>query len=291
MIENKIKEFFENKIIITSIKEDYILISEIVIEFKNFIKEIELSDDKVKLNILKYLKTVVKIEPYISIVVEQGKKRGYPGIKWKIIEETLEKAKHYNLSIHYNYKELINNTSKRIEFFEYIQKNIKEINWPPVNINYYNSLLQYHSIEETTNLKMEVNNLKMEINNNINLMLEELSNRIVETIINRLRKPKSESMSLSMNNNEKLKFEIFLENNLKYNPEEIKIIYNSEILEEYYKSTNLCNIASNTLYKILKEYIFKKYCDNKIIKLEAMKSKSKSKPSYYKGISIKKNVF
>ena len=291
MIENRIKEFFKNKIVITSKKEDYILISEIVIEFQKEIKDLKLLDEKVKSFILKYIKTVVKIEPYVSIVVEQGHKRGYPGIKWQYTEEIHEKAKHYNLSIHYNYNELINNKLKRIEFFEYIKKNIKEINWPPVNINYYNSLLQYHSIEETNNLKFEINNLKMEINNNINIMLEDLSSRIVETIINRLRKPKAVSMSLSMNTNEKLKFEIFLENNIQYNPEKIKIIYNSEIIEEYYNSTNSCNIASNTLYKILKEYILKKYCDNKLMKLEEIKSKSKSKPAYYKGISIKKNVF
>jgi hypothetical protein len=281
MIENKIKEFFKNKIIITSNKEDYILISEIVIEFQKEIKDLQLLDEKVKSVILKYLKTVVKIEPYVSIVVEHGKKRGYPGIKWQYTEEVNEKAKHYNLSIHYNYNELIINKEKRLEFFEYIKKNLKDINWPPININFYNSMLQFHQIEE-------INILKMEMNNKLQIMGEELSIQIVETIINRLRKPKV--LSISSNNDEKLKFEIYLEDTLEYNEKGNKVVYNFEIIEEYYKISNSTNISSNTLYKILKEYILKKYCNNSQKKFEELKSKSKSKPSYYKGISIKKNV-
>jgi hypothetical protein len=81
-------------------------------------------------------------------------------------------------------------------------------------------------------------------------------------------------------------FELYLISYIDYNPLEINITYNSEIIANFYIYIGNKEISSNSLYKMLKEYILKKYCNNNISKIEEMKSKSKSKPAYYKGIYL-----
>jgi hypothetical protein len=153
-----------------------------------------------------------------------------------------------------------------------IYKNLKEANKTLITIN----LELMNKIKHEHNIDVEFSEkLKMEI-------IEELNSNKLQTFKNSNVYIRYDSL---YDKNRQI-FELYLISYIDYNPLEINITYNSEIIANFYIYIGNKEISSNSLYKMLKEYILKKYCNNNISKIEEMKSKSKSKPAYYKGIYL-----
>lgn len=81
-------------------------------------------------------------------------------------------------------------------------------------------------------------------------------------------------------------FEFYLRKQIDFNTNLNLKVYNYEIIQDFYKCLGYKSLESNLLYKLLKKYILKNFCNNNIIELNKIRSKSKNKPAYYKGLYL-----
>ena len=160
--EIKIISHLESLIEITNNIYDYILIEDLVSEIL-LLENLDIANYKIKKIILKYLTSKVIIpfqKSYKSKVIGIYNKRAYIGIIWrdnlknKVIESK-KKNKNYHLYRHYNLIELLSDISKQEDFIKIIDNKISknEINWPPINVIYYQRIL-FEKFKNMDNIRM-----------------------------------------------------------------------------------------------------------------------------------------
>lgn len=241
-IENKIIEKLCNLIIITQNPLDYILIDDILSEFKEEGSADCYKANKIKKIIFKYLKNNVNInKSYMSRVFGKYNKRGYTYIRWKDESKyVIENTKHYHFNKHYDLIKLLENKKEREDFIRDNKYKINDINWPPINMIFYLNVLIIDQSIKIEELKEQVNNIIKP--HDITVKNEK---PIIKTIISK----KSDN-----------DFEEFLNINLIFTANEKDILYTEDIMNIYDSTIDL---KQNRLFAPrLKKYILEKYCNN-----------------------------
>lgn len=230
-IKEKIIIKLNELIIITHNIYDYILIEDLMFEFKNYIK---LNENKIKKVIFNFLKENINLNiAYSSKVIGKYNKRGYMGIIWKDKNKIkVDINKHYHFHNNYNLNELLTNSEKREEFISFVDKNMNNINWPPINIIFYNRVYWFDCVNKickNTHITQPNINTK-----EINIKKKEL---VIDNNLN-----------------------IFLKENLIETTNKKDILFTETILLKYDSTINLKNNYS----KYIRIFILKNFCNNDI---------------------------
>jgi len=233
----------EDLIIITNNELDFILVEDLLNEFNYFFNFDGFSKNFIKKQILNYLKNQIKLNiNYISKVIKKYNKRAYIGIKWKdnIKNINIDNNQNKGFNNIYNLKILLENKNERDLFLNYVDENIVNINWLPINLIFYLRVL-------FSDFKFE-NKIDF-INKNNKIM----KNKIIKKIVN---------------NDVLENFNIFLKETLIQTENKTDILYSNDILIKYNQITNI-EIENKDLFtKSIKLYVLQNFCNNDLTLFE-----------------------